>query len=118
MQGSEVLFREEYAAAQSLRNLWTGLASTYGCIMVVLTRDKLEIRPHWFARLLVGLLLLDLSHEISVRNILDVTDLGEWLNRGKVELRFLTKGGDDRTILLYLKRHAEFVAAVREAMSS
>jgi len=35
MDNNEVLFFERYAAAQSLKNVWTRLASTYGCIRVV-----------------------------------------------------------------------------------
>ena len=43
MQTSEILFFEAHAAAQSLKNAWTRLASTYGCIKVLLTREKLTI---------------------------------------------------------------------------
>jgi len=35
MDNHEELFFERYAAAQSLKNVWTRLASTYGCIKVV-----------------------------------------------------------------------------------
>jgi hypothetical protein len=109
VDGNEVLFIEHYAAAQSLKNVWTRLASTYGCIMVILSRQNLVIKPHWFAKWLIDLLGLDLSHEISITNIRSVTAMGKWLNYGKVELRFETVKGEDRKILLYLKEYREFV---------
>ena len=40
MDRNEVLFTEQYAATQSLKNDWTRLASTYGCIMVMLNIAK------------------------------------------------------------------------------
>ena len=43
MNGDDVLFFEHHAAAQSLKNMWTRLASTYGGIMVVLSRKNLVI---------------------------------------------------------------------------
>ncbi len=114
MQTSEILFFEGYAAAQSLKNAWTRLASTYGCIMVFLTREKIEIKPHWFARWPIRFLLLDLYHEIPVTNIKGVTEMGKWGGLGKVELRFITPDGDNRTVLLYLRKGSEFIRTANE----
>ena len=115
--GNDVLFFERHAAAQSLKNAWTRLASTYGCIMVVLSRENLVIKPHWFARWLINLLGLDLSHEIPITNIRGVMEMGKWFNYGKVELRFETVEGEDRKILLYIKKYSEFIDKATKAIN-
>ena len=109
VDGDEVLFFERHAAAQSLRSVWTRLASTYGCIMIVLSRKKLLIRPHWYAKWLISLLGLDLSHNIPNNRIRGIKALGKWFSYGKVELRFEKAGGEERSILLYMKKYREFV---------
>ncbi len=105
----KVLFFEDYAAARSLKSAWTRSASTYGCIMISLTSEKLMIKPHWFAIWIISLLGLDLCHEIPVRNIKGVTETGKWFNYGKVELAFVTRDGKNLKILLYLKKYREFL---------
>jgi hypothetical protein len=99
IDNNAVLFQEHYAAAQSLRSVWTRLASTYGCIMIVLSRETLTIKPHWFARWLITLLRLDLFHNIPITNIVDVRGIGEWSSYGKVELHFHTMEGEDKRVL-------------------
>ena len=116
MDSNEVLFSEPYAAAQSLKSVWTRLASTYGCIMVAWSRETLTIKPHWFARWLISPLRLDLCHEIPITNIRGVTEIGEWYSYGKVELHFVTIDGEDRRILLYLKKYREFIDTARDAI--
>ena len=109
MESNEVLFSEHYAAAQSLKSAWTRLASTYGCIMVVLSRKTLTIKLHRFANWLISPLGLDLCHEIPITNIRGVTKKGKWFSYGKVELHFETREGEDKRILLYLKNYDEFI---------
>ena len=77
MDRNEVIFLENHAAAQSLKNAWTRLASTYGCIMVVLSRGTLTIKPHWFAGWLISPLGLDLCHETPITKIRSVTEMGK-----------------------------------------
>jgi len=117
MDSNEVLFFEPYAAAQSLKSVWTRLGSTYGCIMVVLSRKTLTIKPHWFAKWMISLLGLDLCHEIPTPNIRSVTEIGKWLSYGKVELHFVTVEGEYRTILLYLKKYREFIDTTTRAIN-
>ena len=117
VDSNEVLFFEHHAAAQSLKSVWTRLASTYGCIMVVLSRKKLMIKPHWFAKWLINLLGLDLSHEIPITNIKGVMEMGKWFGYGKVELRFETLEGEDRRILLYMKKYCEFIDKTTNAIN-
>ncbi|MBW1728447.1 MAG: hypothetical protein JRH13_00015 [Deltaproteobacteria bacterium] len=110
---NDLLFFEPYAAAQSLKNAWTRLASTYGCIMIVLSRETLIIKPHWFARWILSLLALDLNHEILTNNIKGITEVGKWFSYGKVELHFVTVEGADRRIWLYMKKYQEFIDKVK-----
>ncbi len=117
MDSDEVSFFEDYAAAQSLKNGWTRLASTYGCIKVVLSRRTLTIKPHWFARWLISPLGLDLCHEIPITNIRGVTEIGKWISYGKVELHFETLDGKDRRILLYMKKYREFIDKATNTVS-
>jgi len=116
MDSNEVLLCEHYAAAQSLKSVWTRLASTYGCMMIVLSRKRLMIKPHWFAKWLISLLHLDLCHEIPISNIKGVMEMGKWSSYGKVELHFQTVGGKDQIILLYMKKYREFVDKVTSAI--
>lgn len=116
MDGDDVLFCENYAAARTLKNLWTRLASTYGCIMIVLSRRTLVIKPHWFANWLISLLRLDLCHEIPVTKICGVKELGRWFSYGKVEVHFQTVGDKDQKILLYMKKSPEFIEKLSGAM--
>jgi len=116
MDSNEVLFFEAYAAAQSLKSVWTRLASTYGCIIVVLSRETLTIKPHWFAKWLISLLGLDLCHEIPIANIRGVTEMGKWFSYGKVELHFVTIDGENRRILLYMKKYRQFIDTARNAI--
>ena len=115
MEKIEVLFFEPYAAAQSLKSAWTRLASTYGCIMVVLSRETLTIKPHWFAKWLISPLGLDLCHRIPITSIRGVTEVGKWYSCGKVELRFVTIDGEDRRMLLYMKKYREFIDTAKNA---
>ena len=108
MDSNEVLFCEHYAAAQSLKSVWTRLASTYGCMMIVLSRETLLIKPHWFAKWLISLLHLDLCHEIPITSIIGVMEMGKWSSYRKVEMHFQTVEGKDQKILLYMKKYREF----------
>lgn len=117
MDNDEVLLFEHYAAAQSLKSAWTRLASTYGCMMIVLSRKTVMIKPHWFAKWLIILLRLDLCHEIPIENIRGALEVGKWYGYGKVELHFQAAGGKDQKILLYMKQYREFVDKVTSAIN-
>lgn len=112
MDSHDVLFYEHYAAAQSMKNAWTRLASTYGCMMIVLTPKTLTIKPHWHAIWLIRALHLDLYHEIPNAKIKGVIEIGKWLSYGKVELHFQAGEGKGQKIMLYMKKYREFVDKV------
>lgn len=109
MESNDVLLRENYAAAQSLKSFWTRFVSTYGCMMIVLSKRTLTIKPHWFAKWLTSLLHLDLCHEIPIVSIRGVKQIGRWSSYDKVELHFQTLEGREQKILLYMKKSREFV---------
>jgi hypothetical protein len=116
MMKDELLFFEHHAAAQSLKNAWTRSASTYGCMMVLLSRETLTIKPHWFAKWLIILLGLDLCHEIPLVNIRSIEEKGKWFSYGKAELIFVTINGENHGILLYMKKADEFIDTVKNAI--
>ena len=116
MDSNEVLFFEHYAAAQSLKSAWTRLASTYGCMMIVLSPKELIIKPHWYAKWLIGLLQLDLCHTIPITSIRDVIERGKWFSYGTVELHFQTVEGKDQKIMLFMKKYREFIDKVTSAI--
>ena len=116
MDSNDLLLRENYAAAQSLKSVWTRLASTYGCMMIVLSNATLTIKPHWFAKWLISLLHLDLYHEIPIASIRGVKQIGKWSSYGKVELHFQTLDGRDQQILLYMKKSREFVEKLSNSL--
>jgi hypothetical protein len=116
MDSNEVLFCEHYAAAQSLKSAWTRLASTYGCLMIVLSRKTLIIKPHWFAKWFICLLHLDLCHEIPTASISRVMERGKGSSYGKVELHFQTVEGKAQKIVLYLKNYREFINQATRAI--
>lgn len=116
MKKDELLFCEHHAAAQSLKNAWTRLASTYGCMMVLLSRETLTIKPHWFAKWLIIILGLDLYHQIPIANIRSVEEKGKWFRYGKAELHFVTIDGESQRILLYIKKYRDFIDTVNNAV--
>jgi hypothetical protein len=116
MKNADILLIENHAAAQSLKNWWTRLASTYGCMKIVLSRKKVTIKPHWFASWLIRLLRLDLYHEIPLESIGKVNEIGRWYSYGKVRLKFQISKERDRKIILYMKRSAEFVERLSRTM--
>jgi len=64
MEENKSLFVENYTAAISMKNSWTRMASTIGCMKVVLYPDRLIAKPHWFAYWLIiwmALLILNVS---------------------------------------------------------
>ncbi|MBW2055949.1 MAG: hypothetical protein JRH07_17950 [Deltaproteobacteria bacterium] len=114
LQGEGLLFFEPAAAAKSLKNRWTRMASTYGSIQVSLSRDCLSIRPRWPIKWLTSILQLDLDHTISTSQIKAVENMGERMGRGKILITFVTVEGTEREVLLYLKKHGEFLARMGE----
>jgi hypothetical protein len=62
------------------------------------------------------LLGLDLYHVVPVSRIRAVENRGKWLNCGRVEITFSTGDGEERKVLLYLKKHAEFIDKLKQTV--
>ena len=115
MNGDDILFFEAHAAAQSQKNAWTRMASTFSCMMITLSSSELTIKPHWYASPLIRLLCLDLHHRIPAADIVSAEEAGRSAGYGKVSLKFRVDG-DERTIFLYLKDHSAFIDAIGSAV--
>jgi len=113
---AEALFVESSAAAQSQKNLWTRMASTYGCMQICLTREHLIIKPRWFIGWLIKLLGLDLFHVVPTSRIQKVERSGRWFNAEKILVSF-KKNGSEHKILLYLKKHKAFLDQIKQISS-
>jgi hypothetical protein len=109
----KTLFFESAAAAQSLKNAWTRMASTYKCMEVRLTRSQLCIKPRWFVGGLIKLLGLDLHHTIATDRIRSVESREKWFNYGKVRIRF-ERDNAECEILLYLTNAGEFCDILKQ----
>ncbi len=118
MNNKEILFEENYIAAISFKNSWTQLASTFKTIKVILTSDKLIIKPHWYAKPFIYLLLLDLDYEIPINKIINIKEIGKYLfNYNTVEVLFYTKDNEERKIRLYLKKNKEFLRQINQLIN-
>ena len=114
MNTEEIVFLETHAAAQSMKNAWTRMASTYQCIQVALTRDLLIVRPHWLIGWIIFLLRLDLHHKIPIEQIKSIKSKGSWFGYDKVEVVFSGSSDSENRVLLYLKRHEEFLSKLKK----
>lgn len=107
-------FVDHQAAARSLKNAWTRMASTYRCIQVSLDHDQLTVTPRPALAWLISILRLDLDHAIPLTCITDVRLGGTWGNQKIVKVSFLERGGGVKDILLYLHAGDDFVRRSEE----
>jgi len=114
--GEDIVFIESRAAAQSLKNFWTRMASTYGCIQVILSQNYLIIKPRRLVAWLIDLLELDLDHTILINQIHSIEEKGNWMGHKKLQLSFTNNKGEQREILLYLRKHEVFLNRIRREL--
>jgi transposase len=117
MLNPNYIFSESAAAAQSQKNFWTRMSSTYRCIEVHLTKQQLIIKPQGIIGWMVKVLGFDLDHTIQTDQIITVKATGKWLDYGKVEVEF-KKHKNTRKILLYLINHQSFISTARQTFGS
>ena len=103
-----MLFIDNRAAAKSLKNAWTRMASTYHCIRVSLDHDQLVVRPRPAISWLISILCLDLNHAIPLTSITGVRLVGKWGEQKIVQVSFLGSEGRVKEILLYLHGGDDF----------
>ena len=114
--GEDIVFIESSAAAQSLKNFWTRMASTYGCIQVMLSQNSLIIKPRRLVAWFIDLLQLDLNHTILINQIHSIEEKGNWMSYKKIQLSFINDQGEAREILLYLRKHEDFLHRMRRGL--
>jgi len=110
--GEEVVFFESTAAARSLKNPWTRMASTYDCIQVILSPEHLIVKPRPMLAGLIRALRLDLNHVIPTHQIAAVERTGSFLRYAKIRVNFSAEEGDLGTLMLYLRNPDEFLEQV------
>ena len=116
MSENDLLFTDSHAAAQSQRNRWTRLASTWRSIRITLTPETLVVMPQPLVKWLTVLLGLDLCHEVAVGDILAVRSLGEESGYGKIEIAFRAPEGGEKRLLLWLENGRSFIDAVQDVI--
>jgi hypothetical protein len=62
---------------------------------------------------MIKLLGLDLYHIVSTEHIQSAESAGKWFGYGKVLVKYRMNGAD-QAILLYLKKHEEFLDKIRQ----
>jgi hypothetical protein len=107
--GEDVIFFESTAAARSLMNPWTRMASTYDCIQVILSQEHLIVKPRPMLGWIIRALLLDLDHVIPTNQITAVEPVGKFLSYGKIQVAFSTESQGRRDLVLYLRGSGEFL---------
>ena len=103
-----LLFEERRAMAQSQKNLWTRMVSTWKCVFVRLSPELLTVGLHGLMGALVAPFGPDLDHEIPLYRIRRVERRPRSvLGHGEVSVKFDLEEGE-RELLLYLCRADEF----------
>lgn len=105
-----LLFQERYAMAQSQKNLWTKLVSTWKCVEVSLSSMHVRVRLHGLFGLLVKPFGADLDHLIPVAAVVSASKRRAFMGYDEISLAFNLPEGGERELLLYLKRGEEFLA--------
>ncbi|MBN2586092.1 MAG: hypothetical protein JXA64_05700 [Candidatus Fermentibacteraceae bacterium] len=105
-----ILFQERYAMAQSQKNVWTKMVSTWKCIVVSLSSTNLQIGLHGLFGLLVKPFGADLEHTVPLTCVISAEKKGRLIGYDEISLVFSLPSGGRRELLLYLKRGEEFLS--------
>jgi hypothetical protein len=100
-----VVFEERWTSGCSLKSWRTRYGGANNCLRVTVTEDEIWVTPHAPFSIIAD--KIDLEHRIPIRDVIRITPK----NRS-VELEFRLPDGSTRTLDLYLRRSAEFLAAV------
>ncbi|MCK5065380.1 MAG: hypothetical protein KAQ97_08860 [Candidatus Fermentibacteraceae bacterium] len=112
-----LLFQERYAMAQSQKNPWTKMVSTWKCINVSLTSIHLHVKLHGLFGWLVKPFGADLDHVIPIIDIRSIENRKNVLGYTEISVVFDLQSGGERELLLYLKRGEEFLNLLRSMMN-
>ena len=111
-----LLFQEKYAMAESQKNAWTKMNSTWKCIAISLTSSHLYVKLHGIFGCLVIPFGADLNHAIPVTDIRSAEKRKNVLGYTEISVIFSLQSGGERELLLYLKRGEEFLNLLRSMM--
>lgn len=111
-----MLFQEKYAMAESQKNAWTKMISTWKCITVSLTSTHLYVKLHGIFGWLIIPFKADLDHAIPITNIRSVEKRKNVLGYNEISIVFSLQSGGERELLLYLKRGEEFLNLLKSMM--
>ena len=117
MPVGSLLFQEQYAMAQSQKNGWTKSVNTWKCITVNLSATHLQVKLHGLFGLLVKPFNADLDHIIPITDIRSVEKRKNYFGYNEISVVFSLPKGDERELLLYLKRGEEFLNLLKSMMS-
>lgn len=116
MSTGSLLFQERYAMAQSQKNIWTKMVSTWKCVEVNLSPSHLQTRLHGIFGLIVKPFLADLDHLIPVPDIVSAVNKRKYMGYDEISLVFTLPSGGKRELLVYLKRGEEFLTLLKSLM--
>ncbi|MCD4774709.1 MAG: hypothetical protein K8S15_01495 [Candidatus Aegiribacteria sp.] len=116
MPEGSLLFREQYAMAQSQKNGWTRSVNTWKCITVNLSATHLQVKLHGLFGLLVKPFNADLDHVVPITDIRSAVKKRNYLGYNEISIVFSLRSGGERELLLYLKRGEEFLNLLKSMM--
>ncbi len=111
-----MLFQEKYAMAESQKNAWTKMISTWKCITVSLTSSHLYVKLHGIFGWLIMPFGADLDHAVPVTDIRSAEKRKNVLGYDEISVVFSLQSGGEREVLIYLKRGEEFLNLLNSMM--
>lgn len=112
---SALIYSESFASGRSLKSWRTRLGGASNCLMVMLTRDRLVIRP-FFPFLILGP-DFDLVHDIPFSSLETVTKNTGFL-KGGLRLRFRLPNGELRELEIMSKNTVALKQALENSLQS
>jgi hypothetical protein len=110
----DIIFVESTAAAISLKNFWTKMASTYNCIHVSMSEKHLIIKPIKAIAWLIYLSRLDLYHVIPINSIISFEEEGDSAGYKKIRISFNHEKNGQKEIMLFLRKSDEFIRKLKQ----
>lgn len=111
-----LLFQEKYAMAESQKNAWTKMISTWKCITISLTSTHLYVKLHGIFGWLIIPFRADLDHAVPISDIRSAEKRKNVIGYDEISVVFSLQSGGERELYLYLKRGEEFLNLLKSMM--
>lgn len=112
----DAVFAEGMASGHSRKNLITMVGGARGCLQVFVHGGALTIRPFFPLNLMFLPEIYDLEHVVPLTDITGARRRGFLIFSG-IDVQFVTRNGDERTVRLRLAKADEFLKSIgREAV--